>query len=115
MEHNPGPPPGPGRASGRGAGEGLLEQLFPVGELLAGTRIVSAPWPANLMGPSEGAWQGHLVSPRLRDSLSATTGEEPVRRVSEVPPVGHAAASDARWQPHRNDLDLLEQAIATLA
>jgi hypothetical protein len=115
LEHNPGPP-GPGGASGRGAGEGLPKHLFPVGALLVGTRIVSAPWPPSAMGPSDGAWQGPLASPRLRDSLfAATAGEEPVRSVSEIPPVRHAASSDGRWQPLRNDLDLLEQTIATLA
>ena len=114
MGPNPGPP-SPGGASSGGAGEGLPEQLFPVGDLLAGTRIVSAPWPPNVMGPSDGAWQVPLASPRLRDSLfAATAGEEPVRPVSEVLPVRYAASSDGRWQPLRHDLDL-EQAIATLA
>jgi hypothetical protein len=115
MEHNPGPP-GPGSASARGAGEGFPKQLFPVGALLTGTRIDSAPWPPNLMGRSDGVWQGPLASPRLRNSLfAAPAGKEPIRSVSEIPPVRHAAASDGRWQPLRNDFDLLEQAIATLA
>jgi photosystem II stability/assembly factor-like uncharacterized protein len=115
MGQNP-VPPGPGGALGRGAGEGLPEQLFPVGALLAGTRIDLAPWPPHLMGPSDGVWQGPLASPRLRDSLfAAPAGEEPVRSVSEIPPVRHGASSDGRWQPLRNDLDLLDQAITMLA
>jgi photosystem II stability/assembly factor-like uncharacterized protein len=112
---NPGQP-GAGGASGQRAGEALPKHSLTAVALLAGSQIVSASWQPNVIGPSDGARPGHLTSPRLLDSLfAATTQEEPARAVSEVPPVRHAASSDGRWQPLRNDLDLMEQAIATLA
>src|SRR5262245_27044521 len=105
-----------GAASGRRAGERLPKHSLTTVALPADSRVVSAAWQPNVMAPTDGARPGPLASPRLLDSLFATTTrEEPARAVSEVPPVRHAAASDGRWQPLLTEFDLLEQAIATLA
>jgi hypothetical protein len=112
---NPGPP-GPGGPSGRRTGEPLPKHSLTAGVLPTGSQFVSPPWQPNVMDPADGSRPGPLASPGLLDSLfAATTGEKPVRAVSEVPAVRHVTASDGRWQPPRDDLDLLEQALATLA